>query len=267
MKDYISIKAVIARIIEDMGPTYNYPFSSMKLWISSCVKKHMSRPLLAIVAKEVEVNAYRVEKPCDSPAIIAVTDKATNCRLHHGLADYDNRVKREPEITSTVVQESSQFYYPAVEVIKEFDADGNLTKQIYGPEFELRKKELKTSRDYYFENGEYLHFSFETGNVIIDYLEYLKDEEGFLMIPNYETFIEAIYYWVLHKLIGRGFKHPVLTYADALSLYKDNARQLSGVMNYPSVDKMESIINSTVEIMPTIDRWSEYGVNREQKYD
>jgi hypothetical protein len=261
---YVSIKTVIGRIITDVGTHVSFPFSSMKEWISSVVKMHLPTPKLAKVSYELEIKNHRVSKPCDILQILAVTNVATNCRMHYGLDVRDSTRNRDIEIPSSVEEEFKSFHFPAVTLVKVLDDEGNLIKQIMNPKVDLEKQRLNFGEDYYEENMDYIQTSFESGTIIVDGLELYKDEDGFLMIPDSEVLKEAIYYWVLNKLIGRGYKHPVLGFSDTYTLYKDYARKISGVLNFPSVDKWQSVINDNVELMPTLDKWETFYNNREQ---
>lgn len=53
-----------------------------------------------------------------------------------------------------------------------------------------------------------LETSFPTGYIDIVYTAFPVDEKGFLRIVDNEYYIQAIEYYILLKLVQRGYKHP-----------------------------------------------------------
>lgn len=104
---------------------------------------------------------------------------------------------------------------------------------------------------YYLHRGNsYLDFSFQDGEVEIFYQGFITDCDGFIMVPNEPEFTEALMWWVLYKLIGRGFKHPSydINYIEAKAQeWKSKAK---AIHMFPNPDEFNEIMNNFNTTIP-----------------
>ena len=65
---------------------------------------------------------------------------------------------------------------------------------------------------YTLNRNNYAQFNFETGTVKIHYKSIPVDEDGFPLVPDDERLLDALSWFVMKRIILRGFKHPELDY-------------------------------------------------------
>lgn len=88
-------------------------------------------------------------------------------------------------------------------------------------------------------NGPYLDISVETGNVTFHYYTIGVDCDGYPMIPNSELLTEALAWFVMSKLLLGGYKHPVVTYETAYSMWTKLKPQAANDVNFPTLFDMD----------------------------
>ncbi len=269
---YTSINTVISKIVRDIGTDVNYPFSDIKEWISEIAEALKAKPVLNIGFADYTVSNHRTKLPCPAESIVAVVHEG--CRLRVGGDIRDYRKLEPPKADPVTTEILDSLWVPEVEVRRKFDEDGNLIESVYGTNRlvtttgtstgTLTKLKLRNlSEEYYKIQGQWLQTSFEEGEITLHYLTMARDDDGYLMIPDYYAVREAIYYHVLFKLIGRGLKHP-MSYVDALSLHDKYMAKALAVINFPDINEFETIINRNSKLMPDIDPYSDFYLNTEQ---
>lgn len=104
---------------------------------------------------------------------------------------------------------------------------------------------------------DYLQTSDECMFVKIHYKAMPVDKEGYPLIPNVPEFKEALYWYVMKKLIAAGYQHPVLPssmegieYCE--KKYETYAGRALGEIKMPDQDRMIKLYNSTVRLIPAV---------------
>lgn len=122
---------------------------------------------------------------------------------------------------------------------------------------------------YYDLSLDYLQTSEESMFVKIHYTCLPVDNEGYPLIPDVVEYKEAVYWYVLMKLIGTGFKHPVipmdlngLDYCDRK--YKEYAGRALGEIKMPDQDRMGKLRNSVTRIIPPFHFYEDFFQGAEQ---
>lgn len=94
--------------------------------------------------------------------------------------------------------------------------------------------------------GDYIYTSNREGVITISYQAIALDEEGFPMIPNNSSFIEALEYYIKKKHYSKLFdlgKIQAPVYQDACQHYAWYVGQAQSSLVKPTIDQMESITN------------------------
>lgn len=86
-----------------------------------------------------------------------------------------------------------------------------------------------------------LHTNFEEGKVLFVYYKVPVDDEGFPMVPDYALSIEALNYWIIYKMSLGGYKHPVIDFKTALTMWNSLYPQAKNRINYPSLEEMQGV--------------------------
>lgn len=101
-------------------------------------------------------------------------------------------------------------------------------------------------RDFYLENLDYLNFSFESGDIVLHVNKLPVDNDGYPLMLDIPEHRDYIFYFILEKMLLRGFKHPDqrLTYSTLEEknrhIYLPKAKNASKKVN---TDDMESLIS------------------------
>lgn len=69
-------------------------------------------------------------------------------------------------------------------------------------------------------NGQYVDTSFDKGFIYIAYQGIPLCDEGFPLVPKDPKFNEAVQYYFIYRMGLSGYKHPVITFSDAMQLWE-----------------------------------------------
>lgn len=112
------------------------------------------------------------------------------------------------------------------------------------------------SGDYtYVITGGYIKTNLKTGYLMISYQGIPVDENGFPMIPDDESFLEAIYWYINMKLTYPEWKAGRVrdaVYYDAKSSWNYYRKQAYGNAMMPDGDQLEAIKNIWLKLVPEI---------------
>lgn len=92
----------------------------------------------------------------------------------------------------------------------------------------------------YILNPDYIHASFETGFLFISYMAYPLDSNGFPLIPDDISYKEAAFWYIMKKLMMRGWQHPAgLDYGYAEAMWQKYCTQARNAANMPDIGQYE----------------------------
>jgi len=107
---------------------------------------------------------------------------------------------------------------------------------------------------YVISNG-YVKMNVETGYLMLSYLAIPVDSDGYPMIPDEISFKEALYWYINMKLMYPKWCAGQVrdaVYYDAKRSWNYYCKQAYGDAMMPDIDKLESIKNSWVRLVPNI---------------
>lgn len=117
-------------------------------------------------------------------------------------------------------------------------------------ETEEIKKTPKGTEEFIITGG-YIKTSIEEGKLLISYQEVATDKDGFPLIPDDYSFDQAIYWYIVHKLMEGGFEHPAkIHYFDARNLWLNYCTQARNAANYPDSAQYEKFQKMWVGLLP-----------------
>lgn len=119
-----------------------------------------------------------------------------------------------------------------------------------------RKTNDRTTRiepdvPYFLLNPNYIHTSFETGDIKLHYIALPLDDEGLPLIVDEFHYKECITWYIIYKMIMSGYKHPEIKLVDAKNLFEEALPRAQNAAKFPSIANMEKLQNL----------WSRYTVN------
>lgn len=88
-------------------------------------------------------------------------------------------------------------------------------------------------------NPNYINTSFKDGCITIYFLGIERDCDGYPMVIDDAIYREALCWYILMKLLGRGFKHQTFTYKDAEDRWKYTYPKARNRSKIPDIDGYE----------------------------
>lgn len=105
--------------------------------------------------------------------------------------------------------------------------------------------------NYIVSNG-FIRTSFDSDWILISYQGILTDDIGFPMIPDSYEFRQALYWYIVYKLMESGMKHPAgIGYGDARNEWKNYCGQARNDANMPTYPEAVRFRDTWVGLLPS----------------
>lgn len=88
-------------------------------------------------------------------------------------------------------------------------------------------------------NGNFLYTSFEEGYVYVVYTGVPLDEENFPLVPKDAKLNEALQYYFIYKMSLSGYKHPVIDFKTAYSMWEKLYPAAGNSINWMSLQEYQ----------------------------
>ncbi len=98
------------------------------------------------------------------------------------------------------------------------------------------------TKESYTLNPNYIHTSFETGDIVIYGLSLPVDEEGYPLVPDEPLYITALGWYIMMNWLARGNKHPVFNYEMCEQRWTKFYPQAQNA-NFPDIDNYDIFRN------------------------
>jgi hypothetical protein len=280
-----SVERVIAKVFTDLNLQENdHRISDCIEWAGEALEKIGAFPGFTnkVCGKEgiplLEVNNYTVKLPCDFYNLIqasfSTSQQGPYYPMRYGTGNFDSG---NPDIASqngafvesTIANTSDLVllamtlydldYAPALTKINaEPDTRSKLSAilNIKTPTLPGVNNPMATTKDItYVITPGYIKMNVESGYIMLAYQAIPTDDEGYPLIPDDVSFIEAIYWYIVMKLyypqwVSGQIRDAV--YYDARRSWNYYCKQAFGNALMPNTDQLESIKNSWVRLVPEI---------------
>lgn len=107
-------------------------------------------------------------------------------------------------------------------------------------------------------NDGYIYTSFETGVIGMTYYAIPLDTDGWPRIPDHVSVREAIFWYIVQKMMLKGFKHPdpEIRYTFAHQQWLKYCSQARGALAMPDMPRMQNFMRHWVKQAQTADRFT-----------
>ena len=279
---YTSIKVIIAKVFADLHlKEGDHRILDLIEWCSEALLKIGAFPSLItkVTGKDdvpiIPFTNYQAKLPGDLHSLVQIAYSTSESgpfypmRYGTGSFDYGRILNTEKEITN--VLSGVMANTPLVD----------LTMSLYSLTYEQALTKLNTEpairsqliallgsstpgvdtiSDYaidytYVIVGGYIKLNVSNGYLLMSYQAVPTDKDGYPLIPDNESFMEALYWYVTMKLL-----YPEWTagrvrdavYYDARRSWSYYRKQAYGEAMMPSADQLESIKNTWLKLVPEI---------------
>lgn len=278
----VSVKRVIAKVFTDLDlKEGDHRISDLVEWAGEAIKKIGAFPtLLTKVSGKgglplLQISNYQVKLPCDLVSINQVAYSSTESGpfypMTYATGSFDATVPLDnvsTETSSTVVPDSALI---------------TLAMDLYGDSYSAALARINTNpsireqleamltgrihnqetRDAYTGSGDYTYVVFpgyiktnlRSGYLLLSYQAVPVDEENYPMIPDDESFEEAIYWYVNMKLTYPEWKAGRVrdaVYFDTRNSWNFYRKQAYAHAMMPNIDQLEAIKNAWLRLVPEI---------------
>jgi len=277
-----SVKRVISKVFTDLDlKEGDHRISDMIEWAGEAVKKIGAFPTLLtrVTGKGglplLEISNYQVKLPCDLTAINQVAYSTSESGpfypMVHSSGSFDPTVPNDTvSTTSTTTVPDSTLVELAMDLYNKNYADALLYLNSNPSIRESLESLLLTgvrssngTRDAMTASGDYtyvitpgyLKTALKDGYIMLSYQAVPVDNEGYPMIPDDESFEEAIYWYINMKLTYPDWKAGRIrdaVYYDAKSSWNYYRKQAYGNAMMPNIDQLEAIKNAWLRLVPEI---------------
>lgn len=227
----VSSNAIIAELYQDFNLAGSEWVHKAKRWVARGIEVMGLHGYYEKTTLWEDVAEYSAPLPCDIRVLGVV--------LVSGMTDSICGAEGLPTATTPAVNST--------------DSSGNTIEAVYEESTSLYRLPLSNSlvigqpfehigccnnaRGYV--RHDRLHTNFETGRVLYVYFRPPLDDEGYPLVPDFGLSIEALNYWIIYKMSIGGFRHPVITFDTALSMWNNLYPQARNRINYPSLEEMQ----------------------------
>jgi hypothetical protein len=276
-----SVKRVISKVFTDLDlQEGDHRIADMIEWAGEAVKKIGAFPTLLtkVTGKGglplLEITNYQAKLPCDLTAINQVAYSTSEAGpfypMTYGSGSFDASVPNTTASTATLGSVSnSSLVSAAMALYSESSEDALARINSYPNIRELLETFLTAQRstngehDSFTASGDYTYVitpgyiktALKEGYLLLSYQAVPTDYEGYPMIPDDESFEEAIYWYINMKLTYPEWKMGRIrdaVYYDAKSSWNYYRKQAYGNAMMPNVDQLESIKNAWLRLIPEI---------------
>ncbi len=278
----ISVKTIISKVITDLGLTEeNIPVSDYVEWSGEALEKIRAIPSYnhKVTGKDniplMPIENYQARLPLDCHTVTQViytTDEYGNSgfnAMKYATGSFEGRndltiassgtssyVPATNDLIQLVMRLYDYTYAEAVTYLNDNSDETASLSRLLGSNL---ASGVGTTNQYQLEykiNGGYIKTNQQTGYLMISYYAIETDKQGYPMIPNDQSFIEAIYWYINMKVKYIEWSNGRIRdaiYQHAEGKWQFYVKQAYGRAMMPAtIDEMESFKNTWVRLIPNI---------------
>ena len=281
----VSVKRVIAKVLTDNDVAEgDHRISDMIEWASESLEKigafasfetkvtgKDDNPILVVVN-------YQTKLPCDFHRLVQLSYSSNETgpfypmRYATGSFDYGSEINNATSIditspeTALITLAMTLYDLSYDEALIKINAEPVTrstlnTLLINSNETKVNAtKPVETTTDYtYLISPNYIKTNVETGYIMLSYQAIPTDTEGYPLIPDDQSYLEAIYWYITMKLLYPKWQKGTVRdgiYYDAKRSWNFYCKQAYGNAMLPNKDQLESIKNAWLRLVPEINEHS-----------
>jgi hypothetical protein len=279
----VSVKTVIAKVFADLNLTEgDHRVLDMITWSGESLAKIGAFPSLIsrVTGKDnipiISFSNYQAKLPADLHNLIQVAYSASEdgpfYPMVYGTGSFDagsvlntelatSEILAENNVTSDIVNLAMDLYSETYAVaLARLNGDpairslltGLLTSTTPG----IESITSYTTNYTYVIVGNYIKMNVSSGYLMMAYQAIPTDKDGYPLIPDNESFLEAIYWYINMKLMYPEWREGRVrdaVYYDARRSWNYYRKQAYGEAMMPNADQLESLKNTWLRLVPNID--------------
>jgi len=226
-----SSQTVIAKVFRDLRPSRSDWTNDAIEWMGEALDAIGTPGQLIDKARILKTNSHRAPLPSDLYLI-------HNVRYGYGNKDHDISDLKLEDFTAFMEYGSPDLHPALME------------------ERNTNKGASTNTNETFLINGKYIQTSFESDYIAIFYKAFPLDDDGFPMLPDMYEFDQALYWYIVMKLMEGGFEHPSkeIGWQVARQEWLRYCGQARAQANMPDISKAKHFRDMWVKLVPD---WSQ----------
>lgn len=239
---YVTSKAVIAKVIADLGLNEeDIKITDIKEWIAEAMLKIGSVNQMDNKVKILKLKDYQTKLPCDLERINFVAYSDT------------------PDKGWVPMKKTTGFFGVNDKIVPTSDKSTNLLNEFVHPRV-VQDKMVKKEVQYDVKPG-YIFSNIKDGYIKLAYTATYTDEDGMPLIPDNTSYFEALYWYVVMKLVYIDYftgKKPQHIYYDAKRSWNFYRQQAYAESLLPNSNELENIKNTWHTLVPEFNSYDTF---------
>lgn len=274
----ISLNEIIAKVYADLDLNEGtHPISDFIEWSAEALKKIGAFPSFEnkVAGKggedPLKITNYQAVLPCELHSIQQVAFSTNSKGPYHAMryatGSFDNQRENEDSNISSVVALTDLVFLAMdlynldyedalAKVNSEPTTKASLSAVLNSRSEVVKEKGTDISIDYtYTLTSRYIKTNVKEGYLMMAYQAIPTDSDGYPLVPNDEGFKEALYWYIVKKLLYPKWATGRIrdaVYSHAQSSWNYYSKQAYGNALIPNQDQLESIKNTWVRLVPNI---------------
>ena len=225
--NFVTSKRIIAKVFSDLGKQRSDFTMDALEWIGEAMDAIGTFSQLEIDHKITRSHSHRVKFP---PDLVFVN------KIYYTKQEFDETEVPNREDFKYELPYGDPDLHPAF-----VDEDPEHPDTVDRTEFD----------ESFVISGGYIRTSFDEDWVLISYTSIATDDEGYPLVPESYEFQQALYWYIVYKLMESGMKHPAgINYFHAEERWLKYCTQARNQANMPSVSEMESFADWWASLLP-----------------
>jgi hypothetical protein len=258
-----TVKTVIAKIIRSTGKNLPSEYIEDILeYVPEGIKKLKTKMNVVPLTKVIEVKDHIGALPCGLLSINAI--EYCGHRLREGGDIRDIKQTEDAFLSGT---NTTDLWENDTSEDKDYSSesypDNSYVEEVRGQD--IVRSPADSEAAFYKLVPNYIHTSFECGEITVHGNQLPLDEEGYPLIPDNENYKEALYWYVLTKLIESGYKHHLFDWNHCWNMFeKVYARRAINEIKYPNPDRVEKLYRAFIRLVPPEHFYDDFRSGSEQ---
>lgn len=215
-----SSKTIIAKVFRDLRPEDDYWIADAIEWMGEALEHIGAYSQLEKKQTVIQVSDHKFEVPSDLMEIQQIA--YSNKHLDEDVTEEDMEDVDDSDLIPLKLDAAT------------IGINDDATVQSYTP------------------NVNYINTSFEQGIVVLAYLAIPTDDDDFPLIPDNQSYKDALFWYIFRQMLMGGFKPSIsgINYEYADSKWKRYCTQAKNQMNMPNIDEYQNFLSTWVKLTP-----------------
>lgn len=240
---YVSVKMVIAKVYRDLQLEEEDKIGDMIEWAAEALDFIGAYNQYKSSHTKLCVECFSTTLPSDFLMLEMISYNGRPLQKSTDVFGPNHKIQNTIETSSYIVNEASLYN---VNFVGNVGSPGQLQKASYSID------------------GRSIRTSFEEGEIVIQYMARVLDEDNWPMIPDTAEFKEAVFRYIVYKMSFAEFMRGKISPAVYEKLEQDwwrRCKQARGEAYMPDLNTMQNLATSYLSLKPNLEQYKTFFTN------